>query len=361
MVEQEVEQESDLLLRLFLDAPDGPSSEHLLARLVEEIMPLVREIVGYKLRASLSRASSAIDAQESEDVCSEALVQLLARLADLKSDLSSPRIRNFRSYAAVAAYHACAEHLRRRYPQRYSLKHKLRYVLTHQPGLALWETEGGAWVGGLFIWQQQWHTPPIELMSRLSELRDNPRSFLQAARLHEAARALSLPGLLPALFQWVAQPVELDDLVSIVAEILGVKDQTSWRAADRDEVWPTLERRPDGRRDAATELEQRLYLERLWGEVEQMSPRHVAALLLNLRDGQGGSALDLFLFTGVATFKQIAGALALTEESLAEVWNHLPLDDAAIAGRLNLMRQQVVNLRKSARERLARRLNAAGF
>jgi hypothetical protein len=34
----------------------------------------------------------------------------------------------------------------------------------------------------------------------------------------------------------------------------------------------------------------------------------------------------------------------------------LPLDDATIAGLLGLTRQQVINLRKSARERLARRL-----
>jgi hypothetical protein len=360
MVEPAVGQESDLLLRLFLEAPDGPPAEQLLARLLEEIVPLVREVVGYKLRVSLGRGGGA-DAQESEDVCSEALVQLLARLADLKSNGSAPRIQNFRSYVAVAAYHACAEHLRRRYPQRYSLKHKLRYLLTHQPGLALWENAGGEWVGGLSTWQKGWRTLPPELMSRLSELRDNPRAFAQAALPQGAARGTGLHGLLPALFHWVAQPVELDDLVGIVAEILGVKDPASGRGGEREEVRPAPERWPDRRRDAATELEQRRYLERLWGEVEEMSPRHVAALLLNLRDGQGGSALDLFLFTGVATFAQIARALALTEESLAEVWNHLPLDDATLAGRLSATRQQVVNWRKSARERLAKRMNAAGF
>jgi len=34
----------------------------------------------------------------------------------------------------------------------------------------------------------------------------------------------------------------------------------------------------------------------------------------------------------------------------------LPLEDAAIAERLGLTRQQVINLRKSARARLARRM-----
>ena len=49
-------------------------------------------------------------------------------------------------------------------------------------------------------------------------------------------------------------------------------------------------------------------------------------------------------------------ALALSVERLAEFFNRLPLDDATIAEHLNLTRQQVINLRKSARERLARRL-----
>jgi len=46
----------------------------------------------------------------------------------------------------------------------------------------------------------------------------------------------------------------------------------------------------------------------------------------------------------------------MTIEALAELWNSLPLDDHAIAARLGITRQQVINLRRAARERLARRL-----
>jgi DNA-binding CsgD family transcriptional regulator len=41
---------------------------------------------------------------------------------------------------------------------------------------------------------------------------------------------------------------------------------------------------------------------------------------------------------------------------LARIWKDLPLADQDIATRLDLNRQQVINLRKSARERLGRRL-----
>jgi hypothetical protein len=38
------------------------------------------------------------------------------------------------------------------------------------------------------------------------------------------------------------------------------------------------------------------------------------------------------------------------------LWESLPLEDTTIAGRFRLTRQQVINARKSARERLTRRL-----
>ena len=60
---------------------------------------------------------------------------------------------------------------------------------------------------------------------------------------------------------------------------------------------------------------------------------------------------------GVASFREVAAALEMTPQELAEVWNRLPLEDREIAARLGVDRQQVINLRSTARERLARREN----
>jgi hypothetical protein len=62
---------------------------------------------------------------------------------------------------------------------------------------------------------------------------------------------------------------------------------------------------------------------------------------------------------GVASFREVAEALETTPEELAGLWNRLPLEDLEIATRLGLERQQVINLRCTARERLARRENLA--
>lgn len=55
---------------------------------------------------------------------------------------------------------------------------------------------------------------------------------------------------------------------------------------------------------------------------------------------------------GIASLRQIAALLGIDAAELAEIWKSIPLDDLTIAGRLGLQRQQVINLRRAARDRL---------
>ena len=79
---------------------------------------------------------------------------------------------------------------------------------------------------------------------------------------------------------------------------------------------------------------------------------------MNLRDVHGANGAALLLMSGVASFDEIAGAMGLEPEKLSEIWNDLPFDDNTIARSLDISRQQVINLRKAARERLLRRMAA---
>jgi len=99
-----------------------------------------------------------------------------------------------------------------------------------------------------------------------------------------------------------------------------------------------------------------MFLQRLWEELTQLPVNQRAALLLNLKDASGFGCITLFPAIGIATIRQLAAALELSAERLAELWNELPIEDARIAELLGLTRQQVINARKSGRERLARRL-----
>src|SRR5262249_38296839 len=123
--------------------------------------------------------------------------------------------------------HTCYEYLRLKYPQRHNLKNKLRYVLTHLPGLALWENKSGDLVAGFDAWRGQ--TRPRTRGNRLLQLLDNPRTALQSAlRPEDFGRTTpsNLADLAAAAFNHTDHPIELDDLVGIVAGLLSVKDQT---------------------------------------------------------------------------------------------------------------------------------------
>lgn len=337
---------NDPVLIPFLEAPGEREAEQALACLIsEEVNPLVRQIVGYKLRACSGNENGRVP-HEVEDLCSETLVNLLARLSDLRSRRVPEGIRNFRGYVAVTAYRACYEYLRRKYPQRHALKNKLRYLLSHQPGFALWETEEGEWMAGLSGWSRR-------------EPREETRAFAHRPATHAAADGAKLKELLTSVFQRAGRAIELDELVGIVAEACKIKDQPVGRESDDERA--TFENIADEHRRVDREVDRRMYLERLWGEISRMSPGHCTALLLNLKDARGACATELFLITGVASFEQLAAALGQTEEWLATIWNRLPLDDLTIAEHLGLSRQQVINLRKSARQRLAKRMEAGGF
>ena len=92
-------------------------------------------------------------------------------------------------------------------------------------------------------------------------------------------------------------------------------------------------------------------------EICQLPRRQRVALLLNLRNPQGINIITLLPVTSIATFEQIAQTLEIPAGEFETLWADLPLDDLSIATYLGATRQQVINLRKTARERLLRRMS----
>ncbi len=351
----------DPCLPLQSEATEAHAEQLLEQLMCEQAEPVIREIVGARLR--IYSGSFAAEG-EYEDVCSEVRVQLLMRLAALSANPAEQAIRDFRAYVAVTAYRACAAYLRRKYPQRFQLKHKLRFLLSHRTEFAVWEKDAGILIGGLAVWRNQPLAPSAQSRERLENLRKDPRRCAQTALPRKAAAGVPLAELVAALFHWVGQPLELDELTGTVAELWGVRDHSAWRVDAKGGTQAreaALALIPDERENLAQTIEHRFYLEKLWQEINQLTLQHRAALLLNLKDEQGRSATELFIFTGIISVSQLAAALSLTEEALAQLWHQLPLADLLIAERLGLTRQQVINLRKTARERLTRRMRECGF
>ena len=284
-----------------------------------------------------------------EDIYNDAIVRLLARLKEFKAKPQQKAISNLRSYVAVIAYNSCYRHLRRTYPQRHILNNRLRYLLTRQSGFALWEGANKELTCGFAVWQTT-RRKTVET-EKIQQLNADPRIVMESGLLSTGALQAKPADVLAAIFNYAECPLKLDELVNIVARLWGIKDQES--SLEVEEETGGLANK---QADFTVELDRQEYLKKLWTEIVALPVSQRAALLLNLKDAEGRGCIELFHLAGVATIKNVGEALDVPLTEFAALWNELPLDDLTIAQRLGLTRQQVINLRKSARERLARRM-----
>lgn len=354
--DQAVRSDSDELLLPFVEASTSADSDDALARLIETARPVIDRIIKSKLHVSLRDADASRENQDALEIRCEVQASLIVALRQLREN-GRQSISDFQSYVAVIAFNACYEHLRRKYPRRHGLKNRLRYLLSRRVGFSLWEIDG-ILCGGLTVWRFQKREPSTEgdLRRLLADSNDSRHLHMAGTDL----RSHALEELIHELFRRMEAPVELDLLVSLITDVMKINEGWQEIEQKREESGyaDPFELLPERGASPAIEVERRLQLERLWIEICQLPPRQRAALLLNMRDARGGG-VNLFPVTGVASLRQVAEALSMSAEELAVLWNELPLEDAAIAERLCVTRQQVINLRKSARERLARRMKAA--
>jgi hypothetical protein len=287
--------------------------------------PLIRKIV-----SRYGSGCLAADVGDLESMISLRLLHKLRRIA------ASPAegVEDLERYIATVSYNVVNDYLRRRFPERTRHKNRLRYVLTHDARLALWNAPVGQ-VAGLKEWEGS--------VTAATAVTLDPRQT--TARTTATMRDKQRPAdALQALFGVAGAPVELETLVDYTAVLWDVP------------LGPAEVALVDEHETAPLQMERRELLRALWREIEQLLPMQRKALLLNLRDDESVNVVGLAVLTGTARFDDVAAALEMTAAQLSEIWDELPLDDLRIAALLNVTRQQVINLRKSARERLQRRL-----
>lgn len=294
---------------------------------------------------------SASGASYIEDVVADVRLRVMRRLMALRdawqAGATDATIDNLGAYVATVAENACHALLRRLYPERTRFRNRVRYAVSHHPQLSLDREEGGVWRCSTRHAVRRAPEP-----GAAQQMLDDPRGWIASRRIDLSA---PLPHVLDALLTGCDRPVELDRLVDALAPLMGAVDvQPAQPRADGT----ALREQADPTASVAATLEQRQTLASVWREIVDLPPRQRAALLLNLRDPEGGAVLHALPGTEVVDQAGIAGALGMTADQLAALWDRLPLDDLMIAAQLGLTRQQVINLRKSARARLVRRLGA---
>ena len=332
----------DVLLEPLLAEASDEQVDALLSQLITvHAEPVIKGVIRFKLRLNSFRETQRAEA---DDIHQEVVLQLVAQLQRFRKLPSGHPISDVRGMAAVIAHRTCARWMRRQFPERHALKNRLHYLMTRQRGLALWQDQDGRLVAGFEAWREQ--KKPARNLPDVEKLPAHIRA-LKSDKTQQLAETVA------GIFNFLGGPVEFDELVSGVAAIQGISDQPIESLADDDDAAPEP---AASEPNQAWRIEKRIFLQRLWEELQQLPVNQRAALLLNLKDTSGFSCITLFPATGIATMRQLAQALEISAENFAEVWNDLPLEDARIAELLGLTRQQVINARKSGRERLARRL-----
>lgn len=335
----------DVLLEPLLTGASDEQTDELLSQLITvHAEPVIKGVIRFKLRLNSFRETQR---DEADDIHQEVVLQLVAQLQRFRNLPSAHPITDVRGMAAVIAHRTCARWMRRQFPERHALKNRLHYLLTRQRGFALWQAGDSKLLAGFAAWQQQ--QTPLKTTRNLSDVEKLPIDI--HAQISDKPQQLA--ELISTIFNYLGGPIEFDELVSGVAAIQGISDQPIESLADdEDTAFEPAAAEPD----PAWRIEKRFFLQRLWEELRLLPVNQRAALLLNLKDASGFSSITLFPATGIATIRQLAEALEIRPEDLAELWNDLPIEDARIAELTGLTRQQVINARKSGRERLARRL-----
>jgi hypothetical protein len=309
-------------------AGDAVAAEERLEMLVrDEALPIVRGVVGVRLGR---------DGLDLDDICNDIVLQVVRRLRTAREIGDREPIASFRAYVATAAYRGCDAWLREKYPERHRLRNRVQYLFSHHPDFFLRSGAKRRWLCGL---HHAAHAADRTVRLREVELRGIDwitEGSLKAERLAVTCRSL---------LENIDGAVDLEVLVSILARGL----EPAVAATNEQEL-------VDGRANVGTTLERQSHLRQLWSELRLLPRGQRVALLLNLRGADGEELISLLPLIGIATIAELAEILEIAPHTLAGFWNELPWGDNRIAALLGVTRQQVINLRKSGRERLLRRL-----
>ncbi len=344
-----VSPQTDSLLQPYLLASDEFEADRLLADLLvnhaaPRIARIVKSCIG--LPDAWGTRNGSGEWQDVEDVVSEAIVNVLDRLRRLKDPLDRESISDFMGYVAVVTRHTCDNYLRLRYPNRTRLRSRLRYVLTYSSEFAIWKQPDENLVCGFSNWRDRRSAVPAGWTNQ---------ALMDVARFIKCERTDDLKKLLCATFTGAQAPIDLNDVVTLAAEILGVSDEPVSIADYMDSADVGL---ADDFNDPLDVIAQRLLLRRIWKEIVQLPLKQRVSLLLAVKDEDRTSIAVLLTEIRIASVSEIGAAVGMTVNEFARLLPELPLSDMAISKRLGVSRQQILNGRYMGRLQLRAKVNS---
>jgi len=346
----------------FMPPPDVQMESAILG-----VDPLIRGMIRKRMHVSLRPDDAARENQDALDLYGDIWVELYRKLRNEPESVGDlPR------YAARLTQNRFSDYLRKRYPVRHSLATSLRYLVEKTPAYALWEVSGETRCG-FSAWQHR--NFEVASSTRLAIIAADPAALgPDIPRSRDAMKRRDWTRLLDAIFHHLEAPAEWDELVKLVARITGAVDVPM---AEPVESMPSRGLSPYER----TRVREVLW--RLWPAIQTLDARWRAAFLLN---PPLGCEIDVFVENGIATIRAIGSLLEFSRQQFENLWRELPLDDglreraqglashelqfsflwrflpirdALIGLLIDRTPQQVIALRRLARERLAESVGRA--
>jgi DNA-directed RNA polymerase specialized sigma24 family protein len=344
--------------------------------LLNSVDSVLRNVVRQKLRVTLRTNDFREQNLDALDVLQDIRLKLIRKLSPEAGEGNESSIQEFTAYAATVAYRTCSDYLRARYPLRTSLKNSLRRILDKADEFAAWEGASGEWMCGY----PGWKNPSFKTdAAKVMELRTDPYRLPHEAIPRVSADSMNgtaWKALLEGVFQYVGGPLALDDLIAIVAPVVGMEDvpdldDSEDNEEDSNDLSFLTSRDPGPYSNWLTRERLKIY----WAAVLRLLVWHRCAYLLNIRDGD----LEALPFYGVASFEEIGDSLEFGEGHFLRLskelgsngpasppgscgrrflcfWNYLPFEDNVIAVVLEVTRAQVIGYRNKAKDRLKRML-----
>ena len=342
---------NDAILKPFLDSQDATQTEQQLAELLEDHAELrIKGIIMARLHSYFRNYEGHPDF---EDLYSEVKTKIVTYLKELKKDPTARQCKDFRGYVAAITHNACHDFLRQMYPARTRLYKQVRDLLHTHPDFAVWrrnnERDRNDWLCGFISWQGKKITSKAaEWISRFYE---NPTDVSEALGEGQDIRLMELDDHLAAIFNQVTEPIYVEDVVSIIADIKGIRDlpPVSFES-DESQV---VQRLSDSRLRIDSILEMREPLKLFWEALCQLPRDEFRVYALCASDTSGEDLITLFLAAKIITEAEIAQLLEISIDQFRELWmNRLPLDNESIAQELGIKIERVYKLRFQAGKRL---------
>jgi RNA polymerase sigma factor (sigma-70 family) len=343
----------DSMLRYLLDSQDEVERKRRFDEIIlVHTAPLVRGILGERLGFYLNPAGKSRGNPEAEDLYHQIMLKLIQRLSDLQADPEKYAINDYRQYVGSVATNECHSHLRRRSLARARLKNNLRMLISRRKEFKIWKLDDRTALCGFAAWEGR--AISTASSERLARLKETPETFTSARFANEDPQRVPHTKLLVEILQWLGGPVEIDDLVELVAMFRHVQDQPAESIESAEEQQGLQLTDPTPRSDVT--LENKEMVRKLWEEVKQLPPNYRIAFCLGPVGEENDDLWDLLLTAEVITLTELAAGLEISFEKLVEIWGRLPMDSKTMAEYLGATRSQVKKWRFRAVERLRERL-----